>query len=74
MHVKNQKCGTYHLVHIYDQVEVADLGPHNNSSHYRDSHLYTMASNPNEQITRVRTLVQPSHLLLYIVVAPTGAF
>ena len=50
--------------------EVASLGPHDSLSHYRDSHLCTMASNPNEKKTQARTHVRLPHLLLYKGVSP----
>ena len=71
MQVKDQQCGTYHLVPIYDQVEVVDPSPHNNSSHYRDSHLYTVASDPKEQRNQDETLFQLLHLLICTIVSPT---
>ena len=46
MHIKYYQFCTYHRAPILDQAVVENLGPHNNLSHYRDSRLCTMASNP----------------------------
>ena len=73
MHVKDKELATYHWAPMLHLATVGSPGPHDNSSHYRDSHLCIMASDPNEKRTRVRTPIRLSHLLLYIVFAPIGA-
>ena len=46
---------------------------HNSSSHYRDSHLCTKASDPNGKKNLVETLTRPPLLLLCTVAIPNGA-